>query len=143
MRSRIRGQTATQDTILYRFRPPIWCNTLRPMLCLLVFDCMRGELIIWRGSLPALYSPGGRVTDRQGYPLADKKDLCTRKQIQEPYPTTTESSIWLQLGSLRPTSPRASSCWAELSLLLGRALLSLSPITQLKVSGGHSPIASP
>ena len=49
-----------RDSDLDRFGPSDRCNTLRPVSLL---DCIEYEMNS-RGSLPALYSLGGRVTSR-------------------------------------------------------------------------------
>ena len=59
----IKNKKATETHELDRFRPPVWRNTLLLWsvgLYWLSYDIA----CVWRGSLPALYSPGGRVTSQ-------------------------------------------------------------------------------
>ena len=59
----IKNKKATETNELDRFRPSTRCNTL--LLWFVGLYWLSYDIAcVWRGSLPALYSPRGRVTSR-------------------------------------------------------------------------------
>ena len=70
----IKNKKATETHELDRFRPSIWHNTL--LLWSVELYWLSYDIAwVWRGSLPALYSPGSRVTSRLD--LRDNQKVIT------------------------------------------------------------------